>query len=128
MEMPLSERKQIENEMIFRRMNEKVGLDLDALDLQNVSENNPDLARSSDYELDFKCECSDESCDERLAIKMSEYNKIHKNRSAFVIKPEHQVESIEEVISKEAEYYVVEKNNTTPEPDDTLNTTSVNNV
>jgi hypothetical protein len=36
MEMPLSERRQIENEMIFRRVNEKIGDSLDSLDAMHI--------------------------------------------------------------------------------------------
>lgn len=38
-----AERKQIENEMIFRRINEKVGSDLDALDALHTKDGNHEL-------------------------------------------------------------------------------------
>ncbi len=126
--MPLSERRQIENEMIFRRANEKVGDGLDKLDAQHIEEGNPDLVRTDDGILHFKCECSDENCDARIPIKLSIYQKIHLNRNAFVIKLKHQVNAIEKVIVTEDTYSVVEKNNSTPEPNTTLNVTSINNT
>lgn len=125
--MPLSERRQIENEMIFRRLNEKIGYDLDDLDTMHVEDNNRHLVRVNDIELHFRCECSDEDCDTRIPIKLSVYQKIHKNRDAFVIKPKHQVDAIEKVILTEDTYSVVEKNNTISEPGDKLNDTSINN-
>jgi hypothetical protein len=127
MNMPLSERRQIENEMIFRRANEKIGDGLDELDAMHIEDDNPQLIRSDDLLLHFKCECSDEDCDVRIPIKLSVYQKIHENRDAFIIKAKHQVNEIEKVIRTENNYSVVEKNNSTSEPGDTLNTTSINN-
>jgi len=85
MNMPLSERRQIENEMIFRRANEKVGLDLDEIDALHVADGNPHLVRSDDLELDFKCECSDENCDARIMMKLSVYRKIHEDEIRLLL-------------------------------------------
>ena len=127
MDMPLSERRQIENEMIFRRANEKVGDDLDKLDAQLIEDDYPELIRVDDLLLHFKCECSDENCEERIPIKLSVYQKIHEDRNTFIIKHNHQVEDIEKVILTEENYSVVEKNKSTAEPDDTLNITPIDN-
>jgi hypothetical protein len=127
MDMPLSERRQIENEMIFRRANEVVGDNLDEIDANHIEDDNPHLIRSDDLLLQFKCECSDEDCDARIPIKLSVYRTIHENRDAFVIKLKHQVEAIEKVILTEDDYSVVEKNNSTAEPGNMLNATSIDN-
>src|SRR4051812_19000643 len=127
MGISITERRQIENEMIFRRVNEKVGDDLDDLDAQHIEENSPELIRTDDLVLHFQCECSDEDCDARIPIPLSVYQKIHENRDAFIIKLKHQVKAIEKVILTEDTYSVVEKNNSTAEPSDTLNTTTINN-
>lgn len=127
MSMPLSERRQIENEMIFRRANEKVGDSLGALDAMHIEDDNPHLIRDDSVLLHFKCECSDEDCDARIPIKLSVYQNIHANRDSFIIKLKHQVEAIEEVILTEADYSVVKKNNSTAEPGEILNVTPINN-
>lgn len=127
MDMPLSERRQIENEMIFRRINEKVGDDLGSLDAMHIEDHNLDLMWDDAILLNFKCECSDEDCGKRIPIKLSVYKKIHENRDAFIIKLKHQVKEIEKVILTEENYCVVEKNNSTAEPDDNLNTTTIDN-
>lgn len=127
MGMPLSERRQIENEMIFRRANESVGDKLDNIDANHIEDGNPELIRDEDLLLHFKCECSDENCDARIPVKLSVYQKIHKNRDAFIIKPQHQVEAIEEVIMTEDNYSVVQKNNSIAEPGKQLNKTSIAN-
>lgn len=127
MTMPIAERRQIENEMIFRRANEKVGDNLDEVDANHRDDGNPELVRNEDLLLRFKCECSDEDCDARIPIKLSVYQTIHENRDAFIIKLKHQVEAIEKVILTEDDYSIVEKNNSTAEPGKKLNVTTIDN-
>jgi hypothetical protein len=122
-----AERRQIENEMIFRRINEKVGNDLDALDVLHEQEGNPELMRDQDLELDFKCECSDENCNTRIAVPLTEYQTIHENRDTFIVMPNHQVDPIEKILKSTSTYSVVVKNHSTAEPSDELNTTTIDN-
>lgn len=122
-----AERRQIENEMIFRRINEKVGDDLDALDAMHIEDGNVDLIRNEDLTLNFKCECSDENCEVRIPMPLSEYQEIHTDRDTFIVMPNHQVDPIEEVVKESSLYNVVKKNNSTPEPSDDLNNTNINN-
>ncbi len=127
MTMPFSERRQIENEMIFRRANELVGTGLDELDAMHEDDGNPHLVSDDTMLLEFKCECSDENCDSRIPVKLSVYQKVHKNRDSFIIKLKHQVEAIEKVIITEKDYCVVKKNKSTAEPGNELNQTSIDN-
>lgn len=127
MDISKAERRQIENEMIFRRINEKVGDDLGALDAMHIEDGNLHLINDEDLLLRFKCECSDENCDVRIPIKLSEYQAIHTNRDTFVVLPDHQVDPIEKVIKKMPTYHVVRKNNSTSEPSDVLNDTTIDN-
>lgn len=123
-----AERRQIENEMIFRRINEKVGDDLGALDAMHIEDGNVHLIRNEDLMLRFKCECSDENCSVRIPMLLSEYQAIHANRDTFIVLPNHQVDPIEKVVKKLSTYHVVKKNNSTPEPSDDLNDTVVDNT
>ena len=45
MTIPITERRQIENEMIFRRGNEKVGIALDEIDAMHRRDGDLDLIR-----------------------------------------------------------------------------------
>lgn len=126
MTISVTERRQIENEMIFRRMNEEVGDDLGALDAMHIEDSNLQLIRDQDSILQFKCECSDEECKERIPLKLSDYQAIHVNRDTFIVKLKHQVDPIEKVIKTAAEYNVVMKNHSTPEPGKELNKTAIN--
>ncbi|CAN5459199.1 hypothetical protein BH10PAT3_BH10PAT3_6960 [soil metagenome] len=127
MGIPIVERRQIENEMIFRRANEVVGNGFDAIDAMHIEDGNPQMITNNDMVLEFKCECSDENCEARIPIKLSVYQKIHENRDSFVIKLKHQVKEIEEVVSTGSDYSVVKKNNSTPEPGNILNKTDIDN-
>lgn len=127
MDMPISERRQIENEMIFRRANEKVGIFLDEIDAQHVEDGNPHLVRKDDLLLEFRCECSDENCHERIPVKLSVYQKIHLNRDTFIIKESHEVKAIEEVTVVKVNYSVVKKHKGTSEPGKNLNHTNIDN-
>ena len=122
-----AERRQIENEMIFRRINEKVGDDLGALDAMHIEDGNIYLIRDEDLLLQFKCECSDENCSVRIPLKLSEYQTIHANRNTFIVRPEHQVDPIEKVLESFPAYNIVLKNNSTSEPDNILNDTTIDN-
>jgi hypothetical protein len=122
-----AERRQIENEMIFRRINEKVGDDLGALDAMHIEDGNVHLIRDEDLLLQFKCECSDENCTVRIPLRLSEYQDIHSNRDTFIVRPEHQVDPIEKVLKTFPTYNIVIKNNSTSEPNNTLNVTSIDN-
>jgi hypothetical protein len=123
-----AERRQIENEMIFRRINEKVGDDLGALDAMHIEDGNIQLIRDEDLILRFKCECSDENCIVRIPMLLSEYQTIHTDRDTFVVLPNHQVDPIEKVLRESPVYNIVKKSNSTPEPSDTLNATVINNT
>lgn len=122
-----AERRQIENEMIFRRINEKVGDDLQALDAMHIEDGNIHLIQDEDLLLRFKCECSDENCSTRIPMLLSEYRNIHDDRNTFIVIPDHQVDPIEKVVKRLTHYNVVKKNNSTPEPSDDLNTTTIEN-
>ena len=128
MSIGVTERRQIENEMIFRGDNEKVGTELDEIDAMHVQDGNLDLVRDDGTVLHFKCECADENCNARVPIKLSVYQKIHVNRDSFIIKLKHQVQAIETILISEQDYCVVHKNNSTPEPTGGLNTTTINNT
>jgi hypothetical protein len=123
-----SERHMVENEMIFRRANEKIGIKLDELDTKYIDDGTPELVRGNDLLLHFLCECSDENCKVRIPMKLSKYQQIHLNRGIFITKPDHQVASIEKVVSKKPKYTIVEKDHYVTEPSNVLNPTTTSNT
>ncbi|MEO5949490.1 MAG: hypothetical protein ABIP74_03730 [Candidatus Saccharimonas sp.] len=123
-----AERRLIENEMIFRRMNEKVEKDLEALDATHLEDGHADLVRDEDLLLYFRCECPDEDCTTRIPMSLNLYKDLHADRKIFIVAPNHQIDPIENILDKTEMYYVVKKNHSVKEPTGTLNATSVHNA
>jgi hypothetical protein len=120
-------RRLVENEAVFRQHNEKAQHSLMALDMLAAQEGDvaPD---TGELVLHFYCECSDENCRQRVAVKVDEYANIHRNRQCFVVVPGHEVNAIEKVVTRTPAYMVVEKFADAPEQPQKLNKTAVNNV
>ncbi len=126
--MSTSEKRQIENEVIFRKSNEKVVDDLNSINKHNIKEGNPDLTIEDDQIIHFICECSDENCKVRIPISLKSYQQIHKNRKAFILKNDHAVKNIEKITKTKKSHIVVEKKRSISNPGNKLNKTTVNNT
>jgi hypothetical protein len=123
-----SAERKIENEVAFRQANEKVQQSLDTLNELAKEDGYEHLPEIEDKPIHFYCECSDEDCKERIAMKPSVYNDIHKDRKRFLVKPVHETTSIEKVILKRKGYAVVQKHETPPEKVSGLHHTDVRNT
>ena len=99
-----SERRQIENEVIFRDVNKNIQEFVDSED------NTPS-------KLPFYCECSNPECIERIEISTEVYSKIHKNRRHFITMVGHESPEVEKILEKSTHFQVVEKHFTPPEPE-----------
>lgn len=119
----VSGRRLVENEVYFRQYNEGVLRNLDDLIELAKQHGQEEHIEDSDTPLHFYCECSNENCRDRVVIRPSEYNKIHKNRDRFVIACGHEVREIERVIDKRPGYWVVEKHIMPPESVKALHST-----
>jgi len=100
-----SDRHLAENEVIFRDANEELR--------QFIKEHN----KTDDdkiKKLRFLCECSNFTCREHIELSLTKYEKIHRNSSQFIVKPGHEMLSIERIVSREPDYFVVEKFMTPP--------------
>jgi hypothetical protein len=60
------------------------------------------------------CECGDAMCTEQITLSRQTYEKTRTNPAQFLVRPGHQVADVEEIITTEAEYMVVEKHEGTP--------------
>jgi hypothetical protein len=129
MSLSVPERRQVENEMIFRQANEAVTEGVLELDAKHVESSAPELAWDPATKLQFCCECADENCHDRISLTVAEYQKIHKDRKAFIVIPEHEVDAIEEVVSDKDDFLTVRKNAVIAEPDynQRLNSTDIDN-
>lgn len=117
--------KMIQNESVFRRYNERVKKSFK--ELEAVAQEEGHHIDKFEGELHFKCECSDENCSKRIVMKPERYEKIHKDRTRFIVINGHEVQGIEKIIIKENTYSVVEKLVAPPENPLGLSSTNVDN-
>ncbi len=105
----MSERRLVENELFFKRPNEKLAKDL--VELGNIAkeDNQDQWYPEADEPFSFFCECSSKKCRERIEIKAEQYLKEHKNSNQFIVLPGHNIPSIERIVRSEPDYLVVEK-------------------
>jgi hypothetical protein len=128
MNKKLSEHRQVENEVVFRKTNERIQNGFDALNTMAEEEGITHMPDMDDLELSFYCECSDENCLKRIVIKLSLYNDIHNNRKQFLISPDHESLAIESIALKSSNYTVVKKFLTPSETATRLEHTDIVNV
>jgi hypothetical protein len=88
------EERLIENEKLFREVNERVA------DLQG-SLPSPDP--------EWVCECGDETCFEKVVVPTTDYEQIRVHGDWFVITPGHERADIERIVRQNGEFVVVEK-------------------
>jgi hypothetical protein len=115
-----SKRRMEENEAVFREYNETA---IKRLQSAKQEEQKADVKKSDELKLHFYCECADENCQERIALKPSDYQIYHRERDQFIIINGHEVEEIEDILAQTEDFTVVRKHNEPPEEPGTLNTT-----
>ena len=120
--------KMAENEVIFRQFNENIQKGLADLEKTAREDGQMELLKNHDDQLHFYCECADEKCLERIIMKPSKYQELHKTLRQFIIIPGHDVPQIERIIKKARSYQVVEKNVKPPPTDGELNPTHLHNT
>ena len=88
------EERIIENEKLFREVNERVA------DMQ---------ANFSGPDPEWVCECGDETCFEKVAVPIEDYQQIRSHGDWFVITPGHEKPDVEKVVRQDNGFVVVEK-------------------
>src|SRR5206468_11594002 len=83
------------NESFFRQVNERI---------KDVADG---FEGAQTYE--FLCECSDPSCTQRIELSSAEYEWVRANPTRFVLARGHAAPQIEQVVEREDEHVVVEK-------------------
>lgn len=99
-----SDRRLVENEVIFRDVNKNIQEFVDA-------------EAETPAKLSFYCECSNPDCLERIELSTEHYEKLHRNKKHFITVVGHEFLEVEKVLKKHSNYQVVEKNFTPPKPE-----------
>jgi len=61
------------------------------------------------------CECADPGCADKITAPLDEYDEVRTNPKLFLVKPGHADEEVEQVVSDEGGYEIVEKDVVPPE-------------
>jgi hypothetical protein len=90
------------NEAAFRAANEK------------VKEVTQAFGFVSDDRFDFICECADMACTEPVRLALADYEEVRRDPSRFFVKCGHELpdETVEVVVERRDDCFVVEKRNT----------------
>jgi hypothetical protein len=82
------------NETLFRSVNERV---------EEVVQPGPN------EEIDFLCECGDDSCVEKVTLTRREYERVRQDGAQFAVIPGHEIPEIENVVMRGERFLVVRK-------------------
>ena len=70
----------------------------------------PGSSNSAEEELDFICECADETCVERVSLKTSQYDDVRAIPARFIVAPGHEATPlVERVIFRSSRFVIVRK-------------------
>lgn len=96
-----SERRMVENELLFRSANREVQ--------RKIQADRPRRAAQDTMKLHFYCECSDLYCRDRIKLTADEYEAATKSEKEFIVIPGHENVAVEKIVHSRPEYTVVEK-------------------
>jgi hypothetical protein len=82
------------NEALFRDVNERIAESAERFDADDA---------------EFVCECADARCAERIETSLETYEDVRSDGAQFLVKPGHEDERFERVVSRRPTFRVVEK-------------------
>ena len=82
------------NEVLFRKANDRI---------------EDQAIRPPREPVAFYCECANRDCTERILITAQEFENVREHDAQFLVRPEHEVPSVEIVVTSTPLYRVVEK-------------------
>ena len=88
------------NEAFFREVNERI---------HRVADGFTERSDDGEHAYEYLCECSRTSCSERITLTLAEYEHVRAEGTRFVLVPGHELAAIEEVVERESEHVLVEK-------------------
>jgi hypothetical protein len=90
------------NEALYREVNERI-------EAVNVA-----FASVTDT-MAVVCECGDLGCMEQFRMSIPDYERLREDPMLFAIKPGHEASDVEDVVSKNDEFWIVQKRPGGPE-------------
>lgn len=93
--MPSLEARLARNEVVFRAINER------------IRELAGRFGQAADESLAFVCECSDETCVERIDLTTQQYDDVRGIPARFVVRPGHEATPLVERVVYRSEAFVI---------------------
>jgi hypothetical protein len=93
--MPSLEARLARNEVMFRAINER------------IRELATRFDQAADEPLAFVCECSDDTCVERVQLTTGQYDDVRAIPARFVVRPGHEVTPLVERVVYRSEAFVI---------------------
>jgi hypothetical protein len=87
--------KAARNQSLFREVNERV---------EHLQQGWTPVS-----EIDFVCECADDTCTVPVSLTIAEYERVRERAERFFVLPEHVYEEVEVVVAMNDRYWTVEK-------------------
>jgi hypothetical protein len=84
-----------QNQMLFRSVNHRI------LELGGK------LDGSGQQELDFACECADNTCIEKIKLSAQRFGEIEQNKNQFIVLRGHERPEVEDSIAERAGFLIV---------------------
>jgi hypothetical protein len=88
--------KAAQNQLMFRHVNQRIS-ELGGNVLNSVAE------------LDFVCECDDQTCTNAIRLPLEEFIRLEHARNRFIVRPGHVDPAVEDVVAADGRYVVVAK-------------------
>ena len=70
---------------------------------------NRGFAELSDQKLHVVCECGSSTCVDQLVVSIAQYEEVRSDPQHFLVKPGHEIPSVEDVIAEREGYTIVRK-------------------
>jgi hypothetical protein len=91
-ELDVRRERAAKNQSLFREVNERIG----------------ELSGSATLPT-FVCECTDETCDQRVPLTREEYERVRSDSNSFFVVRGHQIDEIEQIVAVAERFVVVAK-------------------
>ena len=90
------ERRVVDNEALFREVNERIGDVTTELGIEGGT-------------IDVVCECGDAGCAERITVALADYDRVRRVDTRFLLVPGHELPDVETVVDSGDGWIAVEK-------------------
>ena len=93
--MNRQQERYVRNESLFREVNERIAQVNEDFEVEGQAE--------------FLCECGREDCLDTVRLSREEYERVRGEGERFVLRPGHEVATVEDVVERHEDFLVVAK-------------------